>query len=75
MLLTLKEVQTKQVIISLKEIHLADFNDDDATLEDLAAVIVDNLKDQGPRIINNHNGQLRQGWRREMFEYIDNEFW
>jgi hypothetical protein len=75
MKLTLRDVGSKSTIISLKEIKLEDFNDEEATLEDLAAVILDALKEQGSQLIRDEDtGEIKDGWEDALRDYIDSEF-
>lgn len=74
----------KFTIINLKRVNLEDFGGDDdeegggeetPQLEDLAQVILENLKQTGEQIIiDEETGEHRLNWIRELHDYIETEF-
>lgn len=71
LVLTLKEVSTKQAIVSQKYISVADF-EEVQNLEELADQIIEVIANQGEQIVIDEQGNINEDWAKELREYIEN---
>lgn len=68
---TIKEVGKKITIISLKTIKMADFNDDEADIEDIPDYLKGVFDENVEGKILDKNGNLRQNWVAILHDFLD----